>query len=162
MPKHLRLVLISLGLIALQTTIVSFMSVLNIIPDLMLIWIVYIAVTQGQIPATVYGFGIGLVIDLLSGQFLGLLALSKTIAGFLSGYFYHENKIDITLSNYRFLIIVGIITLVHNIVYFVIFTRGSDVGLFTAIFRFGIFSMLYTTALSSIPMFIAMRKPQLR
>lgn len=162
MPKHLRLVLISLGLITLQTTIVSFMSVLNIIPDLMLIWIVYIAITQGQIPATAYGFGIGLVMDLLSGQFLGLSALSKTIAGFLAGYFYHENKIDITLSNYRFLVIVAVISLVHNIVYFVLFTQGSDVGLLTAIFRFGMFSMLYTTTLSSIPMFIAMRKPQLR
>lgn len=162
MPKHLRLILITLGLIILQTTFVTFMSVLNIIPDVMLIWIVYIAITQGQIPATVYGFGIGLTLDLISGQFLGLSALSKTLAGFLAGYFYQENKIDVTLSNYRFLIIVGVIALVHNTVYFLVFTQGSEIGIVTAVFHFGIFSMLYTTVLAFIPMFAAMRKPQLR
>lgn len=162
MQKHLRLVLISLALITLQTTVITFMSVLHIVPDVMLIWIVYIAVTQGQIPATLYGFCIGLALDLISGQFLGLTAFTKTLAGFLAGYFYNENKIEFTLSNYRFLVIVGSTALVHNVVYFVLFTRGSDVGLFTAIVQFGVFSMLYTTALSAIPMFAAMRKGQLR
>ena len=162
MQKYFRLILITLGLVALQTTIVAFTSIANIIPDILLIWIVFIAITRGQIPATVFGFGIGLIIDLLSGQFLGLSALTKTVAGFLAGYFYHENKIEMTLSNYRFLIVVGTISLVHNVMYFVIFTQGSEVGVFMAIFRFGIFSTLYTTAIASIPMFVYARKPQLR
>lgn len=162
MPHYVRLILITIVLITLQTTVISFTSVLNIIPDVMLIWIVYIAVTQGQIPAMVFGFGIGLTIDLASGQFLGLSALCKTLAGFIAGYFYQENKIEITLSNYRFMVIVGVVSFLHNIIYFVIFTSGSDVSLVTAIFQFGIFSSLYTTAVSSIPMFVYMRKPQLR
>ena len=162
MQKYFRLILITLGLVALQTTIVAFTSIANIIPDILLIWIVFIAITRGQIPATVFGFGIGLITDLLSGQFLGLSALTKTVAGFLAGYFYHENKIEMTLSNYRFLIVVGTISLVHNVMYFVIFTQGSEVGVFMAIFRFGIFSTLYTTAIASIPMFVYARKPQLR
>ena len=122
MPKHVRLILITLIFVTLQTTIVSFTSIANIIPDVMLIWIVYIAITQGQIPATVYGFAIGLLLDLISGQFLGLSALSKTIAGFLAGYFFHENKIDLNLANYQFLIFVGISSIVHNLIYFIIFT----------------------------------------
>jgi len=162
MRIHVRLVLLTIGFIILQTTIVSFTSVLNIVPDVLLIWIVYIAITQGQIPATVYGFSIGMVMDMVSGEFIGLSALCKTIAGFLAGYFYHENKIEITLSNYRFLVIVGVISFVHNIIYFIIFTQGSEMGLFTAIGQFGIFSSLYTTVISAIPMFVYMRKPQLR
>ncbi len=162
MPKHGRLILLTIALITFQTTIVSFTSVANIVPDVMLIWIVYLAVTQGQIPATAYGFGIGLLMDLVSGQFLGLSALSKTIAGFLAGYFYHENKIDINRSNYQFLIFVGVASLAHNLIYFIIFTQGSDVSLFTAVFRFGLFSSLYTTAVAVIPMFIFARKPSLR
>lgn len=154
--------LISLLLITLQTTIVGFTSIANIIPDVMLIWIVYIAITQGQISATVYGFGIGLLLDLISGQFLGLSALSKTVAGFVAGYFFHENKIEITLANYQFLIFVGISSFVHNVIYFVIFTQGSDVGLFTAVFRFGLFSAMYTTFVATIPMFINARRPSLR
>jgi rod shape-determining protein MreD len=162
MPKHVRLILLTLLLVTFQTTIVSFTSIANIIPDVMLIWIVYIAVTQGQIPATVYGFAIGLLLDLISGQFLGLSALSKTIAGFLAGYFYHENKIEINLANYQFLLFVGMASLAHNLIYFIIFTQGSDVGLFTAIFRFGIFSSLYTTFVATIPMFVHARRPNLR
>jgi rod shape-determining protein MreD len=162
MPKHVRLILITLLFVTLQTTIVSFTSIANIIPDVMLIWIVYIAITQGQIPATVYGFAIGLLLDLISGQFLGLSALSKTIAGFLSGYFFHENKIDLNLANYQFLIFVGISSIVHNLIYFIIFTQGSDVGLFTAVFRFGLLSALYTTFVATIPMFINARRPSLR
>lgn len=162
MQKHIRLILITLVLVTFQTTIVSFTSIANIIPDVMLIWIVYIAITQGQIPATVYGFAIGLTLDLVSGQFLGLSALSKTIAGFLAGYFYHENKMDINLANYQFLIFVGTASFAHNLVYFTIFTQGSEVDWFTAVFRFGLFSTLYTTFLASIPMFIHARKPMLR
>ncbi len=162
MPKHVRLILFTLLLVTFQTTIVSFTSIANIIPDIMLIWIVYIAVTQGQIPATVYGFAIGLLLDLISGQFLGLSALSKTIAGFLAGYFFHENKIEINLANYQFLLFVGIASLAHNLIYFIIFTLGSEVGLITAIFRFGIFSSLYTTFVATIPMFVHSRRPNLR
>ncbi len=162
MPKHVRLTIITLLLVALQTTIVNFTSIANIIPDIMMIWIVYIAITEGQIPATLYGFAIGLLLDLVSGQFLGLSALSKTFAGFLAGYFYSENKMQMNLANYQFLVIVGIVSMVHNLIYFIIFTQGSDVGLITAVFRFGIFSALYTTSVASIPMFIHSRKPSLR
>lgn len=163
MQHYFRLTLSTLGLIVLQTTIIPFTSVANIIPDLLLIWIVYIAVTRGQIPATIFGFAIGLSIDFLSGQFIGLSALCKTLAGFLAGYFFNENKIEITLGNYQFLVIVGVISLVHNILYFSIFTRGSDVGFVIAVFRFGLFSTIYTTTMALIPFFLySSRKPSLR
>lgn len=162
MPTTVRLIFFTVLFITVQTTIVSFTSVFNIVPDIMVIWIVYIAVTQGQIRATVFGFGIGLTIDLVSGQFLGLSALCKTLAGFIAGYFFQENKIEFTLGNYRFMVIVAVISFVHNVIYFVIFTQGSDVALFEAVFRFGLLSSLYTTTVSSIPMFVSMRKPQLR
>lgn len=162
MQHYLRLSLYTLGLIILQTTIIPFTSVGNIIPDLLLIWIVYIAVTRGQIPAAIFGFAVGLCLDFLSGQFIGLSALCKTVAGFLAGYFYHENKVDVTLSNYQFLVITGAVSLVHNILYFIIFTQGSDVPLAAAIFQFGVFSTLYTTAMALLPFFFYSRRLSLR
>lgn len=162
MQQTVRLIAITLVLIALQTTIIPFLSVLTIVPDVMMIWIVVIAVTRGQIPATLFGFGIGLTIDIASGQFLGLSALTKTVAGFIAGYFFHENKVEMTLGTYRFLVIVGVSALVHNVIYFVIFTSGSEVSLLAAVFRFGLFSALYTTLVAFIPMFITKRAPHLR
>ncbi len=158
MQRYLQYALITLALVVLQTTIIPFISVANTVPDVMVIWIVYIAVQAGQIPATVAGFAAGIAIDLISGQFLGLSALSKTIAGFLAGYFYSDNKIEQTLGSYRFLLVVALASFIHNVVYFTIFVQGTNTGLFTAVFQFGILSTMYTTAAALFPVFSFHRK----
>lgn len=158
MQRYLRYSAVTLVLLVFQTTIIPFTSVANIIPDVLIVWIVYVAVRLGQIPATVFGFVSGLVLDLVGGQFIGLSALSKTIAGFFAGYFYNENKTDYTIGSYQFLVIVGLASLFHNIVYFVIFVQGSEIGFWTAILRFGVFSAIYTTAIAVLPVFAFSRK----
>ncbi len=158
MQQYIRYGIATLLLLILQTTIIPFVSIANIIPDVLIVWIVYVAIKLGQIPATVAGFLIGIAIDLVSGHFIGLSALSKTIAGFFAGYFYNENKIDYTIGNYQFLIIVALASLFHNIIYFVIFVQGSEVGFWTAIFQFGLFSTIYTVAFAVLPMFVFSRK----
>ncbi|HTX18189.1 MAG TPA: rod shape-determining protein MreD [Bacteroidota bacterium] len=158
MQRYVGYGLITIGFIIFQTTVVPFAAILNIVPDVLLVWIVYVAIRLGQIPATVAGFAIGLIIDLVSGHFIGLSALSKTVAGFVAGYFYNENKVDYTLGSYQFLIVVGLSSLVHNIIYFVIFVQGSDITFWTAIFRFGLFSTIYTLVLAVLPVFGYSRK----
>ena len=83
MQQYFRYGAVTLVLLILQTTIVPYTAIANIIPDVLLVWIVYVAVKMGQIPATILGFTVGLFMDLISGQFIGLSALSKTVAGFL-------------------------------------------------------------------------------
>jgi rod shape-determining protein MreD len=153
---------ISLLLILLQTTLVNAVTLGTAVPDVLVIWIVYLAIQFGQIAATVLGFGIGLCMDLLSGQdgMLGLAALSKSLAGFLAGYFYHENKTEQTLSSGRFVAAVGFAALLHNAIYFLIFLRGSDVGWWQAITWHGVPSTLYTMVLSVVPMSLFRRKYQ--
>ena len=56
-----------------------------------MLYLVYIALRRGQIEATINGFIIGLLQDVITTQFFGLAALSKTIAGFVAGYFFNEN-----------------------------------------------------------------------
>jgi rod shape-determining protein MreD len=158
MQQYIRYSVVTLLLLILQTTIIPFASIANIVPDILIVWIVYVAIKLGQIPATIIGFVIGIVIDLVSGHFIGLSALSKTIAGFFAGYFYNENKVDYTIGSYQFLIIVGFSSLFHNIIYFVIFVQGSEIGFWAAIFRFGLFSTIYTVAFALLPVFVFSRK----
>lgn len=158
MQRYLQYALITLALVIFQTTLIPFISIVNIVPDVLLVWIVFIAIQAGQIPATVAGFGAGIVIDLIGGQFLGLSALSKTVAGFLAGYFYSDNKIEQTLGSYKFLLVVALVSFVHNIVYFTILVQGTSVSFFTAVFQFGIFSAIYTTAAALFPVFSFYRK----
>lgn len=155
---HLKYIFISLIIILLQSTVVLYFSISNIVPDLLLIWIIFIAIKWGQIPGTIYGFGIGLIFDLVSGGFIGLSSLSKAISGFITGYFYNENRIEIVLGSYRFLMIVLLISIIHNLIYFLIFIQGSEISPFYALIRIGSTTALYTTTISILPVLLFARK----
>ncbi len=158
MMKSIKYVFISLLLIILQTSIMRLISIEGIVPDVLAVWIVYIALKRGQVSATLWGFFIGLVLDFATGNFIGLSALSKTLCGFTAGYFFSENKTQLTLSSYRFLVVVLVSSLVQNVVYFIIFTRGTEIGLLRAVWGFGIATTLYTATAALLPMFGFSRK----
>jgi len=158
MIRHFKYFLFALMLITVQTKVMSVFSLEGITPDLLLIWLIYIAIKNDQLTATIWGFTIGIMFDLATGNFIGLSALSKTIAGFIAGYFYNENKAAMTLGSYRFVIIVLLISVVHNSIYFTAFTRGSEIGLWRAIFQYGLATTFYTAAVTLLPMFIFARK----
>lgn len=158
MPHSVRILAITVLLVILQTTLIPFLSVANIIPDILLIWVVYTALQSGQLAATVLGFAAGLFVDLLSGQFLGLSALSKTVVGFAAGYFYNDNKVDFTIARPEFLAIAALMSLVHNVIYFLVFVQGTEIGFWAAMLRFGLFATIYTTVVATLPWFVFTRK----
>jgi len=153
-------VLVSLLILLLHTTLVRFLAIGTITPDIMLIWIVYLAIRRGQIAATTAGFLIGLAMDVLAGQdgMLGLSALSKTVAGFVAGFSYNENKVYQTLGGSPFVVIVALGSLVNNLIYFFIFLQGSDVSWWNAVVLYGLPTTLYTVVVSLLPMFAFARK----
>jgi len=158
MWKHLKYLFISLIFVIIQIEIASLLSLEGITPDILTISIVYIALQKGQIPATIWGFCIGLIFDFAVGNFIGLSALSKTVVGFAAGYFYGENKALISLGSYRFVLVVLIVSFIHNTVYFTVFTFGSEVTVLKAIFQIGLATTFYTAALTLLPMFVFSRK----
>lgn len=157
MSRYFLIIVVSIVLIVIQTTVISLISLEGITPDLLAIWIVYLALREGQTRGTVIGFCVGLAFDLSTGSFIGLSALTKTICGFLAGYFYNENKTKLILGSYRFLVILMLSSFVQNVVYFILFTRGTEIGLLAAIIQFGFTTTLYTSALALIPLFVYSR-----
>ncbi len=151
---------LTLMVVLLQTTIAQYLAVAGFSPDIALIWIVYLSIRRGQITGTVAGFLVGLVLDLLSGNdgMLGLAALSKTVGGFTAGYFFNENKTVQTLGSYRFILIILSVSLVHNLIYFIIFLQGSGAHWWQAILLYGIPAALYTAAVGLIPTFVFARR----
>ena len=150
----------SLVVLLLDTKLVKFLAVGNIVPDLLLIWIVYIAIREGQMTAMIAGFVIGMTLDLTSGEdgMLGLAALAKTVAGFTAGYFYNENKTLQTLGGYQFLVALVVVSLVHNLIYFLILLQGTGIGTWGAIALYGVPATIYTAAVGLLPMFAFARK----
>ena len=158
--KQLKYALITLLLILIQTQTMRLLIIEGITPDFLLIWVVYLSLRNGQMTGTIWGFVAGLLFDLVTGNFIGLSALTKTVAGFSAGYFYNENKTHLILRSYQFIIIVLVASVIHNAMYFVLFTQGSEIGFFRAIFQFGLTTALYTSLVTMLPMFVFARKYQ--
>ena len=89
---------------------------------------------------------------------LGLSAFTKTLAGFLAGYAFSENKTLQTLSTSRFPFIVAIVALVHNQFYFLVSLQGSDIPLESVVLRYGVPATIYTGLLALLPMFVFSRR----
>jgi len=158
MNQYLRSSLVALALLLLQTTFIPFLSIDEYMPDVLLIWVVYIALRRGQIEAAVAGFAIGFLQDLVTTQFFGLAALAKTVSGFAAGYFFNENKTEITLSSYRFVLVILFASMIHNILYFMVFFQGAEAPLIVTTLRYSIFSGFYTGLLGFLLMFLFARK----
>jgi hypothetical protein len=80
------------------------------------------------------------------------------LCGFLAGYFFNENKTRMFLGSYRFILIVFVVSVFQNILYFVIFTQGSDIGLLKAIVQYGLTTTLYTAVVTIFPVLLFSRR----
>lgn len=72
----------------------EFFSLGTIDPDFCLIVLLYISIKNGGLVGTLFGFFIGLFIDLSSGtnQFFGITPLIYTITGYFSAFLKGENE----------------------------------------------------------------------
>ena len=161
MEQYVRTSLAALILLLLQTTVVPFLSLAGYVPDVLLIWVVYIAIRRGHVEAAVSGFLVGLAQDMTTTQFFGLAALAKTVGGFAAGYFFNENTTVQTLGTYRFVLITLLASLIHNILYYMVFFQGIEASLVGTTLRFSFLTGLYTSLLAFLPTFVFARKHSL-
>ncbi len=156
--SYIRSGLIIIGLLLLQTTFLPFISIGGFLPDLLILYLVCIALRNGQIKTTIFGFLIGLMQDIISIKFLGLLALSKTVAGFILGFFYNENTMEQTLGSYRYILLIGLCSVIQDVIYFAFFFQGSEGSILLQMFQMTSGMTLYTCVIGILPMFFFSRK----
>ncbi len=70
----------------LQTSLFSFMRISGVVPNCLLILVVTVAYTRGQIPALVTAFFSGLMLDLLFSNTVGFCAVLYMLIAYLAGY----------------------------------------------------------------------------
>lgn len=146
--QYLISILLFFPLLVIQTTLVSLISVNGVVPDLILILLVFYAVRNGQIYGTILGFVYGFLFDLITGSLLGSAMLSKTIAGFIAGYFSNENKREVYLKSYIFSLIVLLCTLVDTIVYSFFSAIDLSKSILVLFFEQAMLPALYTAVIS--------------
>ncbi|MCX7878285.1 MAG: rod shape-determining protein MreD [Ignavibacteria bacterium] len=160
MKEYLKYAVILFLLVLIQKTLIWIFSVTeySITPDIVLIGIVYTGINKGKIGGSLSGFITGLLIDLMSFSFIGLMALSKTTAGFISGFFMNENKIDKYLSGYVFVVACFICSFCSNFIYYFIYFQGSGLEITDIFLRYIIPTSFYTMIFSVIPVIFARKK----
>ncbi len=83
--KAARIILAVAAALALQTTLARFVIRGTVAVDLVLVVVVYVALTSGSGTGLLAGAFAGLVQDALSSSVIGIGGLAKTIVGFLAG-----------------------------------------------------------------------------
>lgn len=79
--------LISLCLVIFETAILSNMLFLPAVPDLLLIFTLYVSLHNGRLFGVTSGFVSGLILDFLSVSPFGLGCLLRTALGYIAGMF---------------------------------------------------------------------------
>lgn len=100
MQVFLLLGFLGLGIL-LQSTVLDFLRVAGVKPDLVVILVVFHAVLRGPREGAFLGLLGGLAEDALSGFYLGMNGLSRALTGYLVGHLairlYRENVFIVTL-----------------------------------------------------------------
>lgn len=142
-------VLLFIPLAVIQLTLVPWLSYNQVGPDLILILLVFYTLRVGQLGGTILGFIFGLAFDLISGTILGSAMFTKTLSGFLTGYFYNENKVEQNIHSLSLLLIVFLIGTVDSIIYS--FFGNSNTGSTSILIMFfmqGLLPGLYSSVLA--------------
>ncbi|MFO7591312.1 MAG: rod shape-determining protein MreD [Acidimicrobiia bacterium] len=87
MVRRVRLVLLVVSLVVLQTTVFTHLRVFGAVPSLCLVATVAIAYEEGPERGALFGFLSGLFLDLFLSSPLGLSALSQAVVGYGVGAF---------------------------------------------------------------------------
>ena len=111
-------------------------------PDLILILLIFISIREGKIKGTAAGFTTGLIEDLIvSVGFLGLSSFTKSITGFIMGYFTESRRARI-FPGIMLPMSIGII--VNNTIGTFFRIAGSSEGIFSAILTKTLPSSIYS------------------
>ena len=141
-----------------QITVIPLIAIAGIIPDLVLISLVYFSISRDQYYGTVLGASYGFFIDLITGSLLGSSMLSKTIAGFTAGYFSTETKKDINISTYIFSLIVFICALIDSVIFSFFSAFDVQTNIIKLLFAQALLSSLYTAMVSRLFIFSPFRR----
>lgn len=157
---YISAIILFFPLLILQSTVIPFVSIVGIIPDLILILLVYFTLRLGQLHGTILGFIYGFLLDLITGNIFGSAMIAKTTSGFITGYFYNENKLDIYFKSVIFALIVLLSSTIDSFIFSFFSSVELEKSILLRFFEQGMFPGIYTAVISLVlVMFHPRRNP---
>jgi len=143
--------LIAMGLLVLQIVVLPYIAVKGILPNILLIYILFYSLRYGQVQGMVFAFFVGIIFDYASSELIGSGMFAFTLAAFVAGYFYKED-FNITLQNIKLLVFTFLLS--ATLFFFSYSVLGSASETKFGYFFFSVLSAAYTTLLALIVYFI--------
>ena len=149
---------IFIPVVIIQLTIIPFVAVQEVVPNLLLIAVVYFSIANGQIFGTINGAVFGLMYDLISGNLVGSNMLSLTVAGFIAGYFSGETKREKYLFTYSFSLVVAICALINSVIFSFFSVIDFNTNFLQALFNHALLPAIYTSIVSILVVIVPYRR----
>lgn len=146
--KYFIPLLVFIPVVLVQLTVIPFVSIQGVVPNLLLIAVVYFSILYGQTFGTVTGAAYGLLFDLISGNLVGSNMLSLTVAGFIAGYFSGETRRDKYLYTYSFTLVVLMGALVNAMIFSFFAVMDFNTNFLQALFNHALLPSIYTSIVS--------------
>ena len=145
--KNLIQLLWLLILLVVQHTLIPFISIKGISPDILLIFVLYWSGIRHRTYGVMMGFTAGLLQDLAGVGTTGVFALSKAVAAY-AGYSFPMSRHEKNILPWSITLFIG--SVLHYSILIFIQTRTSSTGFFTMMLRYGLPSILYTTVMGMV------------
>ena len=148
-----------LGLISilLQKFLDNFASLGSVAPQLVILFVIYLSLREGQLFGTVGGFAAGLVNDMLVTHFIGFTCFVGVFAGFISGFFYRESEVELAAKTLNYAWISAVTLFLTEIAALPIVAAG-ELKYFYVFLKFTIGTTVYTSVFAMIIVFVNGKK----
>jgi rod shape-determining protein MreD len=143
-------IILGIVIIIFQSSAVRFLEILGYVPDLRLIFVVYVALRSGSIAGMSAGFWTGFVFDVYSYENLGSSTLAGTVVGYLSGL---ANIHVIEMDRYSKVFLLSLAFLLHDSIY-VLFLQSLQVSFVEYLTEHTLGAGIYTVIIGAMFIFI--------
>lgn len=156
--KYVIPLLVFIPVVLVQLTVIPFVSIQGVVPNLLLIAVVFFSILYGQTFGTVTGATYGLLFDLISGNLFGSNMLSLTVAGFIAGYFSGETRREKYLYTYSFTLVVLISALINAMIFSFFSVMDFNTNFLQALFNHALLPSIYTSIVSILVVIIPYKR----
>ncbi len=148
-----------LGILAIvvQKFFDDFASISSISPELVILFVVFVTLREGQMVGMEAGFVTGFLNDILSTHFLGFTSFIAVVASFVAGFFYKEADVDLTGRTLNYVWICAIALFVSEFVSIPIVSAG-ELNYWYVFLKFTVGETVYTALLAMVVVFVNGRK----
>ena len=156
--KYVLPLFVFIPVVLIQLTVIPFVAIQEVVPNLILIAVVYFSISNGQIFGTITGATYGLLFDLISGNLVGSHMLSETVAGFVAGYFSGETRREKYLYTYSFTLVVLLSALADAMIFSFFSVIDFNTNFLMALFNHALLPAIYTSIVSILVVVIPYKR----